>query len=101
MLLVRGFCFCVQHNRERRDVVGLHVAVHQEALAVFGYVIAEHVRRGDRCASVTLIAGEKNHGQAGVGRAHVLDHARADVKNQRWPFKTSVSQPPAMEFSAE
>ena len=47
-------CARVKHDIQWRDLFGFHVAVDQEALAVFGYVVAENVGRRDWRAATDL-----------------------------------------------
>ena len=47
----------IQHDGQGRDVIWFDVPIHQEAIAVFGYVVAEHVGRRDGRARAQLEKG--------------------------------------------
>src|SRR5260370_2618362 len=63
----------IQHNRQGRDARRLHIAVHQEPLAVFADVVTEDVGGRDRRSSVKL---EERRRRAGGKSAECADRYR-------------------------
>src|SRR5580698_929143 len=81
----------VQQDRQWWNVFRLHVAVHQEALAILGYIVGKNVRRGNWSAAVDL---EQRCGCSGREDAFAVDwHCRQDSAGRDVENFLAVSAP--------
>src|SRR5438876_805238 len=66
-----GLLSCgVQDDGQWSDPLRFHIAIHQEAFAVLGNVIAENVSRGDHCAAMKLEKRRRGSGRERSDCAH-------------------------------
>src|SRR5882757_3510178 len=95
LLIWRG---CVEHDRERLDVICRHVSIHEKALPVFRDVVCEGIGGGDLRASMNL--EERNGSSSGEARLRV-DRHRGQYPS--WPlvkYFLSVFAPAGLRAAA-